>query len=280
MSTSEQRLAANRANALKSTGPKTKNGKAVACLNATQHGLLSARLFLDDEEPAEFQRLLADLDSTLNPIGAIELTLVERIAVTIWRQRRLVTAESATLRLHRQQAKIAGGVSKELGLGYGLELKVDDLEPFDTEQEEWCQAVIEEVEKLEEMELTILPKSAPLIFKQLKSDAEDDGDDLEAHLKNYKEGLAEYVAQLLRWCHEQLREAEKRPRILATAELVSAKRLVPSDETLELFTRYQTTLDNQLYKALRTYRETQEWWLKKVEGSIAEAGRAEEAAAA
>jgi hypothetical protein len=65
MSTSEQRLAANRANALKSTGPKTKNGKAVACLNATQHGLFSARLLLDDEEPAGFQRLLADLDSTL-----------------------------------------------------------------------------------------------------------------------------------------------------------------------------------------------------------------------
>src|ERR1700694_431290 len=116
MSTSEQRLAANRANALKSTGPKTKNGKAVACLNATQHGLFSARLLLDDEEPAEFQRLLADLDSTLNPVGAVELALAERIAVTMWRQRRLVTAESATLRLHRQQAKIACGVSKELGL--------------------------------------------------------------------------------------------------------------------------------------------------------------------
>ncbi len=280
MSTPEQRLAANRANALKSTGPKTKNGKAVACLNATQHGLLSARLLLDDEDPAEFQRLSADLESTFKPVGAVELALVERIAITMWRQRRLVTAESATLRLHRQPAKIAGGVSKELALGYSSELNEDDLEPFDTEQEEWRQAVIEEVEKLEEIELTILPKSAPLIFKQLKSDAEDDGDDLEAHLKNYKEGLAEYVAQLLRWCHEQLREAEKRPKILGTAELVSAKRLVLSDETLELFTRYQSTLDNQLYKALRMYRESQEWRLKTVEGSLAAAEGAEEAPAA
>ena len=258
MSTSEQRLAANRANALKSTGPKTKNGKAVACLNATQHGLFSERLLLEDEEPTAFQRLLADLDSTLSPVGAVELALVERIAVTMWRQRRLVAAESATLLLHRQPAKIAGGVTKELALGYGSELKEDDLEPFDTVQEEWCQAVIEEAEKLEEIELTILPKSAPLIFRQLKSDAEDDGDDLESHLKTYKEGLAEYVAQLLRWCREQMRNAEKRLNILATAELVSAKRLVLSDDMLELFTRYQTTLDNQLYKALGTFRETQE----------------------
>ncbi len=277
MSTSEQRLAANRANALKSTGPKSKNGKSVACLNATRHGLLSSRLLLDDEEPAEFQRLLAELDAALHPHGAVELALLERIAVAMWRQRRLVTAETAALRLQRQKAKIAGGVSQELGLGYGSELKEDDLEPFDTEQKEWCQAVIEEIEKLEEIELTILPKSAPLIFKQLKSDADDDGNDLEAHLKNYKEGLAEYVAQLLRWCNEQLREVEKRPKILATAEFVSAKRLVLSDDTLELFTRYQTTLDNQLYKALRTYRETQEWRLKTLEGA---AGQAEEAAAA
>jgi hypothetical protein len=213
-------------------------------------------------------------------IGAVELALVERIAVTIWRQRRLVTAESATLRLHRQQAKIAGGVSKELGLGYSSELKEDDLEPFDTVQEEWCQAVIKEAEKLEEIELTILPKSAPLIFRQLTSDAETDGDDLETHLKNYKEGLAEYVAQLLRWCREQMRDAEKRPKILATAELVSAKRLVLSDDKLELFTRYQTTLDNQLYKALRIFRETQEWRLKALQGSVAATEQAEEAAAA
>ena len=189
-------------------------------------------------------------------------------------------SEEATLRLHRQQAKIAGGVSKELGLGYSSELKEDDLEPFDTEQEEWCRAVIEEGETLEEIDLKSLPKSAPLIFKQLKSDADDDGDDLEAHLKDYKDGLAEYVAQLMRWCREQLHKAEKRPKILATAELVSAKRLVLSDEALELFTRYQSTLDNQLYKALRTYRETQEWRLATLQGGDAAAGQAEEAAAA
>lgn len=29
--------------------------------------------------------------------------------------------------------------------------------------------------------------------------------------------------------------------------------------------RYQTTLDNQLYKALRAFREAQEWRLKTLE---------------
>jgi len=32
-----------------------------------------------------------------------------------------------------------------------------------------------------------------------------------------------------------------------------------------LFTRYQTTLDNQLYKALRAFRDAQEWRLKTLD---------------
>ena len=35
--------------------------------------------------------------------------------------------------------------------------------------------------------------------------------------------------------------------------------------TLEILSRYQTTLDNQLYKALRALREAQEWRLKTIE---------------
>ena len=36
---------------------------------------------------------------------------------------------------------------------------------------------------------------------------------------------------------------------------------------LEVFSRYQTTLDNQLYKSLRALRDAQEWRLKTIEGS-------------
>ena len=38
------------------------------------------------------------------------------------------------------------------------------------------------------------------------------------------------------------------------------------ERALMLFTRYQTTLDNQIYKALRALREAQEWRLKTIEG--------------
>jgi hypothetical protein len=42
--------------------------------------------------------------------------------------------------------------------------------------------------------------------------------------------------------------------------------VLPAD-TLDVFARYQTTLDNQLFKALRVLRETQDWRLKTLEAT-------------
>jgi len=47
--TSPARVAANRSNAQKSTGPRTSEGKARSRWNAVQHGLLAKRLFTRDE---------------------------------------------------------------------------------------------------------------------------------------------------------------------------------------------------------------------------------------
>jgi len=269
MAVSERQLTANRKNAKNSTGPKSKDGQAAACQNATQHGLFSSRLLVEGEDPAEFQELLGDLQAILRPVGAVELGLVERIAVTMWRQRRLVRAETAALRLARQPKQIASGVSRELDLEFGSRLNDDDLTPYDAKDAEWCEKVLEEIEALEELDFEIefnrLAKAAPLLFAQLKSDAEDDREDIAAYLKDYDGGLPRYAREIDRWCRGELRKAEKRPHVLALADQIRAKRLVLPTETLELFTRYQTTLDNQLYKALRAFRETQEWRLKTLD---------------
>jgi hypothetical protein len=64
-----------------------------------------------------------------------------------------------------------------------------------------------------------------------------------------------------------LRLAEARPNVLALAEQVRTKCLVLPTDTLELLARYQTTLDNQLNRALRALREAQEWRFKTLEAS-------------
>jgi hypothetical protein len=48
--TSKKKAGANCQNALKSTGPKTPEGRAAVRLNALTHGLLSQQTFLPDEE--------------------------------------------------------------------------------------------------------------------------------------------------------------------------------------------------------------------------------------
>ena len=278
MSSSEQRRTVNRANALKSTGPTTDTGRATSSRNAERHGLLSSRLFVEDEEPAEFAALQLELQSALAPVGAAELAIVERIAISLWRQRRLVSAETAEIGLSRMPRKIAGGVSSALALSYGSELKEDDLQPFDLDQLRWCKVVVSEIEKLEQIDLKSLPSKAPTLFGQLQSDAAEDDDSIEVHLEGRTDGITGYVGELFKWCREQLEDAERRPHVLALAEQVRARRLILPDDALDIFSRYQTTLDNQLYKALRALRDAQEWRFKTLDTTTSVASNQVQAA--
>jgi hypothetical protein len=263
MPASEQQLAANRSNAAKSTGPKSSNGKAIVSTNAIKHAILSDRMLVDGEKPAEFRSLLQELGAALAPVGIIEAALVERIAISLWRQRRLVRAETAALSLATEPRKIAAGVSQELDLSLSARLSENDLVPFDRSHAKWCEGVIDEFERMDDFDLEALPRNAPLIHRQLKSDADSDNETVEAYLGAYNEGLSGYLAELIRWCRKELEAARQRPKVLQLAEHFRARNLVLPVHALQLFTRYQTTLDNQLFKSLRALREAQEWRLKQ-----------------
>jgi hypothetical protein len=124
----DTRTAANRENAKRSTGPQTAKGKAVSSQNAIRHGLLSSKLLLDDEDPAEFDALLLDLQRSLNPVSVVEDALVERIALSLWRQRRLVAAETAEITLQRR----AGAVAKAVGFRTTRVPRTKQVERFHT----------------------------------------------------------------------------------------------------------------------------------------------------
>jgi hypothetical protein len=82
----------------KATGPRTRRGKQRASRNATKHGVFSRVAILDSESKAEYEELLAGLREKLQPEGALEELLVEKIGILAWRQRRLLLAESAEIR--------------------------------------------------------------------------------------------------------------------------------------------------------------------------------------
>ncbi len=86
--TSERQIEANRQNAMKSTGPRTPEGKAVVALNSMKHGLLCREVLIQGENEADLVGFEKRLRAQLAPVGELELLLADRIVSTAWRLRR------------------------------------------------------------------------------------------------------------------------------------------------------------------------------------------------
>ena len=66
--TSQKQIEANKLNALKSTGPKTPEGKVIVSKNATTHGLRAQHTVIDSESQTEFNEFYNELIQYLAPV--------------------------------------------------------------------------------------------------------------------------------------------------------------------------------------------------------------------
>ena len=80
---SEKRLQANRANARRSTGPKTAAGKAAVRRNALKHGLLSRTVSLSPDEVESFDSIRLKMAKSQPPETVEDRQTLEEIA-RIW----------------------------------------------------------------------------------------------------------------------------------------------------------------------------------------------------
>jgi hypothetical protein len=101
--TSEKKAQANRRNALKSTGPKTPEGKAAVRLNALRHGLRSEEILLPGEDEEALRELGERLRDELQPAGELENLLVDRIIASYWRLLRLGRVEAGIFAWERSE---------------------------------------------------------------------------------------------------------------------------------------------------------------------------------
>jgi len=92
--TSKKQIIANRKNTLKSTGLRTELGKSFSSVNAVKHGLRSRQVVIDGESQAEFDDFRQLIIDHYSPSGPIEASLVDRVAVCLWRLRRTETIEA------------------------------------------------------------------------------------------------------------------------------------------------------------------------------------------
>src|SRR4051812_29064557 len=84
------------------TGPRTVRGKEKSSQNSVKHGIFSKVVLLPGESQVEFDALLRGLCEDFQPVGTFEDGLVEVLAVTRWRQRRLLIAEGAEIQAGRE----------------------------------------------------------------------------------------------------------------------------------------------------------------------------------
>src|SRR3974390_113809 len=83
-----KQIAANRRNALKSTGPTTEEGKEHSRCNAVRHGLTAETVIADLEDAEDYQAFEATVIADYDAQTAVERELVLRLASVLWRLRR------------------------------------------------------------------------------------------------------------------------------------------------------------------------------------------------
>jgi hypothetical protein len=133
-SVSDRKLAANRENAKKSTGPRTERGKARSSQNAYKHGFFAKPLYPTTaqvtQDRSDYDDMLDGLLEHYQPVGYIENVLVEKIAADYLRSARIVRHEQAIFGLrHPFEARSASSLPRyQTAVEHQLEKDIERLE--------------------------------------------------------------------------------------------------------------------------------------------------------
>jgi hypothetical protein len=85
-------------------GPATQDGKAVVRWNATRHGISSpAPVVPGLEKTEDWQEHRDGILDNLSPVGHLEVTLAERVALLSWRLHRVTRYETQTIAISHEQ---------------------------------------------------------------------------------------------------------------------------------------------------------------------------------
>lgn len=286
MKPTDKQVAANRANASKSTGPKSESGKKIACRNSLKHGLLAKEIVIDTGDGAEnqddFNRLLTDLHRHFNPQGTLEEMLVEKIVVAYWRLRRAHRYEVGLLRKDMDNAivdffepdsfglepknKSENEIEEEISqMQSGIKdwrafkqrlrkmyKEGDDLDATYSDDfgDIWDvlhDKVSEEDSYVVEQDLLYEPKK---LREYLNQRGWSDADIWQAHL----DICDEYITS----CYQSVRALEKDKQITRNALQIQMKlNSIPQGKELERLLKYEGTIEKQFYKAINQLERLQ-----------------------
>lgn len=266
--TTPKQLAANRRNAMKSTGPKTAAGKAVASRNARKHGILSNEVLVrgwnHQESSREYGKLHQRFREELQPAGPMEEMLVDQIVTCHWRLRRALKAESSEIALE------VGRQDMNRQMGFKTAMRWLQWRASDNpialmhdswsgicELENWLKQVRESVER--EGELTEAATRIPMNgqpnglttqLEKLRQRLQENPEGLEPEAlceRNRREVMAHLNREIGQY-QEMNFEAYERERWEEGARQDAA--LLPSPAALDKILRYETKLERQMFRAM------------------------------
>jgi hypothetical protein len=95
---SPAQINANRANAQKSTGPRSVEGKSASRFNALKHGIDASSPVIPGEDPAEYESLAVQYLDEYRPRSASEFFHVDSMLRADWLKRRMEAVEADLFR--------------------------------------------------------------------------------------------------------------------------------------------------------------------------------------
>ena len=236
--------------------PRTQPYEVVR-FNALKHGILSRYTVLSHENHADYESLVNSLMDEHLPAGATEQHLIEELASVIWRKRRVLQAEGATinkgLKESARSAKtvIPAAAPFEMGLsGEGTDIRhLMDLKPEDViESQRTARHDLDATNKAS----AILRKGGDHAYdKALRALLPDSREWWESQVEEEEytadaEGLASFISEHLSpLCCQQEKESRHHDAIVnqTIGEGLQAYKL-------EKLSRYETHLDRKFERTL------------------------------
>jgi len=213
---------------------------------------------LADEDPAEWAELLNRLLVELDPVGTLEQALVERIAVALWRQKRLVRVEAARIEISRRPDVMA---RHELEQWVGENNKATLANVLAGVGRPHHEAILGEIlvaRRRAVVELDTVRVDFPLIWTQLLANSKTAGG-VQVYLDQRHKGNIDQYLAALEGLHRNILVAYDKAQTRKSANSLPA--------APELMTRYQSALDNDLYKAMRALREAQRFRRESIDST-------------
>jgi hypothetical protein len=197
------RVAANRRNAQRSTGPRTTEGKRRASQNALKHGLCRTLACLPSECEATFLTFVAELEQELRPTTPLQRLAFNQFASLTWRLERLPEAQA---RIFEQElAKVEPDDRDERAADGTVQLKPSDVLARRFSDEPSCNgfALLERYERGLRSQLLRLMKHYDQLQKH-RATVPYDKDEPPCPPEGSKPAWTEEKARAQReWCAEQ-----------------------------------------------------------------------------